>query len=174
MKRSMLVTERTVTFVTNTDTITDSPSYNGVLLVDTGSDMAEPGVLASGGGIDCTNYYRALVQVTVDGTAGKAGTITAYVGPKGYAADAATPNEAVQVPNWELTYDTDVEANAVYVGEIFLQAVVGNPACKLGANSLWIKHDGDGAPTITVVLEDPATEIADGRNVLQENAVYTG
>ncbi len=105
---------------------------------------------------------------------GAPGTITAFVGPKGYAANAAAPNDIVQVPNWELAY-TATDDGKLFVGEIFLQAVKANPLGTKGANSLWIKHSGDDAlVSISVVLEDPATEIADGRNTLQDNAVYTG
>ncbi len=175
MKRALLVTERAVAYgILNPGAAgVTGITFNGTAQGSTSALAMSPDVGASGKGIDCSNYYRALVSVQL-GAVTVPGTITAYVGPKGYAANAATPNDITLVPNWQLDY-TATDDGKIFVGEIFLQAVVANPLGTKGANSLWIKHSGDDAfVSISVVLEDPATEIADGRNTLQATAVYTG
>ncbi len=175
MKRALLVTERAVAYgILNPGAAgVTGITYNGTAIGDTVTAAMSPNVGASGKGIDCSNFYRALVMVQL-GAVTVPGTITAWVGPKGYEADAAAPNDIAQVPNWELAY-LATDDGKIFVGEIFLQAVVANPLGTKGANSLWIKHSGDDAyVSISVVLEDPATEIADGRNTLQTTAVYTG
>ncbi len=173
MKRALLVTERTVTFPVFIPGGTAGTVYNGVILSSTVTGPALPDATVEGKGIDCSNYYRALVIVTCGTIAGD-NTISALVGPKGYAADDAAPNEAVSVPSFLLNIGSGNSGETI-VGEIFLQAVVGNPLGTKGANSLWIKKTGtDQELSVVVVLEDPATEIAAGRNTLQDAAVYTG
>ncbi len=175
MKRALLVTERAVAYgILNPGAAgITGITYNGTAVGSTSALAMDPNVGASGKGIDCSNYYRALVKVQL-GAVTAPGTITAFVGPKGYAANAAAPNDIVQVPGWEIDY-LATDDGKIFVGEIFLQAVFANPLGSHGANSLWIKHSGDDAfVSISVVLEDPATEIADGRNTLQASAVYTG
>lgn len=173
MKRTILITERTVTFPVFTPALLAGVVYNGVALADTVATAAEPDAAAVGKGIDCSNYYRALIVVAA-GTVSGDNTITAYVGPKGYEADAAAPNEAVIVPGFVLNVGA-AQSGKLIVGELFLQAVKANPAGKFGAQSLWIKKTGDDtAMAVAVVLDDASLEIADGRNTLQAEAVFTG
>lgn len=173
MKRAILVTERAVVFGTNVPGGTSGTVYNGTVLASTLGDAMDPNTAASGKGIDCSNFYRALITVTCGTVAGD-NVISALVGPLGFAADD-TDNAAQAVPSFLLNIGV-AQSGKIVIGEIFLQAV-GVPSADfpLGANSLWIKKTGtDVEISITVTLEDPATEIADGRNTLQDNAVYTG
>ena len=115
MKQAILVTERTVTFPVFTPRGTSGTVYNGVTLANTLATAANPDEAPAGKGIDCSNYYRALIVVTCGTVAGN-NTITALVGPKGYEADAAGSDAAVAVPNFELTIGTGQSGKTV-VGE---------------------------------------------------------
>lgn len=171
MKRAALVTELTVTYPVFTPGGTSGTVYNGVVLASTVAAAASPDGATEGKGIDASNYYRALITVAAGTVAGD-NTITVLVGPKGYAADDAT-YPAVEVPNFELNIGA-AQSGLVVVGELFMQAVTV-PESYPNANSLWIKKTGtDTAMAVTVLLDDPSREIADGRNTLQADAVFTG
>lgn len=171
MKRAVLMTERSVTFMTQKPGGLAADNFNGVALADTETDAMSPDTGASGLGIDMSNYYRAKVAVLGGSVAGD-NTIEAWVGPKGKAADDAD-YPAVKVDGFGLSVGS-AQAGKVVVGELFTQAIK-KPDGYPDVNSLWIKQAGsDNSLAVEVTLDDPALELQDGRNTLQENAVYTG